>query len=204
MCRGILRFCSFMLRFGGRRGVERENLDIRISCRAEIAFRRCRSLGGGFDLRTFEDESCGFGQLGIFHSDSYFRHTQRRPPGGAVEDAICHTLGAEGLVALLAEYPGDGVDHVGFAAPVGPNDAGRAGAAEGDHCAVTKGLKANDFHFSELKQDVPFWSSTGSRPHSIMTASRLPRFAFPVPYRHRYRPRISYPCARQGPGAKRA
>ena len=51
-------------------------------------------------------------------------------------------------MALFAEHPGDGIDHVGFAAAVGPDDAGCAGAAEGDHGAVRKRLKANNFHFS--------------------------------------------------------
>ena len=86
--------------------------------------------------------------------------TSARPIGGrlvrAVEDAIRHALGAERLVALLAEHPGDGVHDVGFAAAVGPDDAGRAGAAECDHGALAERFKANDFHFSQLKQDVPF------------------------------------------------
>ena len=83
---------------------------------------------------------------------------ERRPLGRPVENAIGHALGAQRLVALLAQNPGDSVDHVGFAATVGSDDAGGAGAAEGDHGALTKRLKANDFHFSQLKQDVPFLS----------------------------------------------
>jgi len=62
-------------------------------------------------------------------------------------------------MALLAEDPGDGVHDVGLAAAVWPDNAGRARPAEGDHGALTKRLKTNDFDFSQLQQDVPFWSS---------------------------------------------
>jgi len=75
-------------------------------------------------------------------------------------------------VTLLAEDPGNGVHHVGFAATVGSDDAGGAGAAEGDHGALTKRLKANDFDFSQLKQDVPFWSSIASRPQAKKIKAR--------------------------------
>jgi hypothetical protein len=69
-------------------------------------------------------------------------------------------------VALFAQHPGDSIYDVGFAAAVGSDDAGGAGAAEGHYGALTKRLKANDFHFSQLKQDVPFWSSIASRPQN--------------------------------------
>jgi hypothetical protein len=96
-------------------------------------------------------------------------------------------------VALLTQNPRDGIDHVGFAATVGPDDAGRAGAAKGDYGAVGKRFKANDFHFSELKQDVPFLSSTVSRLRPMLTASRLPQtnLALPNPRLHRSRPQAS-------------
>jgi hypothetical protein len=59
-------------------------------------------------------------------------------------------------MALFAENPGNGIHDVGFAAAVRPDDAGRAGSAERDHGALAKRLKANDFNFSQLQQDVPF------------------------------------------------
>src|SRR5580693_5236754 len=59
-------------------------------------------------------------------------------------------------MALFAEDPGDGVHDVGLAATVRADDAGRARAAESDHGALTKRLKANDFDFSQLQQDIPF------------------------------------------------
>ncbi len=59
-------------------------------------------------------------------------------------------------MALFAENPGDGVNDVGFAAAVGADYAGGTGPAERDHGAFAERLKANDFDFSQLQQDVPF------------------------------------------------
>jgi hypothetical protein len=191
---GILRFYSFLLRVGGQRGVQRENLYVRVVRigRQGGVVSCCGSesrslLRGAFHRGAFKDEPRCFRQLGVFHGDGYFSHSQRGPLDGPIEDAVGHPLGAERLVALLAEYPGNGVDHVGFAAAVRPDDACRARAAKSHHGAVTKGLKANNFHFSELKQDVPFLSSTVSRPRLLLvTASRLlpTRSAFPKPGSH--------------------
>ena len=58
-------------------------------------------------------------------------------------------------MTLFAEHPTDGVHLVGFAAAVGSDDAGGAGAAEGHNGAFTKGLEANDFDFAQLEQGVP-------------------------------------------------
>ena len=74
---------------------------------------------------------------------------------GAVENAIGHALGAQGFVALLAEDPTDGVNDVGFAAAVGPDDARGAGAAERHHGAFAERLEAYDFNFAQLEQGVP-------------------------------------------------
>src|SRR5580692_9045478 len=84
-------------------------------------------------------------------------------PCGGLATSAAASICAEGFVALLAQHPGNGVYHVGFAAAVGADDTGRTGTAKSDHGAFAKGLKANDFHFSKLKQGVPFWSSTDSR-----------------------------------------
>ncbi len=114
-------------------------------------------------MRTFDDEAGGLGEIRVFHGECNFGHAHGRALSGAVEDAVGHALGAEGFVALFTQDPGDGVDDVGFAATVGADDAGRAGTAESDNGAFTERLKADDFHFSELKQDVLFMSSTAPR-----------------------------------------
>ena len=59
-------------------------------------------------------------------------------------------------MALLAEHPANGVNHVGLSATVGAHDTGSAITAESNHGAFAERLKANDFHFSQLKQGVPF------------------------------------------------
>ena len=70
-------------------------------------------------------------------------------------------------MALLAENPRNGIHDVGFATAVRPDYAGRAGPAERDYGALAKRFKANDFHFSQLQQDVPFWSSTSPTAASM-------------------------------------
>jgi hypothetical protein len=59
-------------------------------------------------------------------------------------------------VALFAENPTDGIYYVGLAATIGPDDAGGAGAAEGDHGPLAEGLETYNFDFTKLKQGVPF------------------------------------------------
>jgi len=66
-------------------------------------------------------------------------------------------------VALLAKNPRNGVNDVRFATAVGPDDASGTGAAKRDYRTFTERLKANDLDFSQLQQDVPFWSSTTPR-----------------------------------------
>ena len=66
-------------------------------------------------------------------------------------------------MTLLAQNPGNGVNDVRFAASVGADDASRTGATKRDDGPFAERLKANDFDFSQLQQDVPFWSSTSAR-----------------------------------------
>jgi hypothetical protein len=103
-----------------------------------------------FDGAGFHDKASGFGEFGIFESDRHFGEAHRRALDGAVKNAIAHTAGAQGLVALFAEDPADGIHHVGFAATIWPDDAGRSGAAERNHGAFTERLESRDFHFAEF------------------------------------------------------
>ena len=82
----------------------------------------------GCGRRAFENEPCRLGQFRIFQSNRHFRQAHRWALDRAVKDAVRHALRAQGLVALLAQHPGDGVHHVGLAAAVRPDDAGRANA----------------------------------------------------------------------------
>ena len=68
----------------------------------------------------------------------------------AVENAVRHALGAEHFVALLAEDPGDGVDHVRLAAAVRPHDTGDAAAAESDRRLLAERFEAQKFDFAKF------------------------------------------------------
>ena len=131
--------------------------------------------------RTFEHETRGFGELGIFHGDGDFCEAHRGALCSAVEDAVRHAFGTQGLVALLAEDPADGVDDIGLAAAIGADDASGAGAGKGDHGPFAKGLKANNFDFAELQQGVPFVVSLALRayiPHMLRLRCRNTGLAF--------------------------
>ena len=61
----------------------------------------------------------------------------RRRPG---EDDVLHFGRAQGAGALGAQHPGDGIDHIGLAAPVGPDDDGDAGL-ELQHGGIGEGFE---------------------------------------------------------------
>ena len=122
-------------------------------CGIRVIGRRRGNLDGG---RVFQNKTCGFGEFRVFHRDGDFGETHGRALRGAVEDAVGHAFGTEGLVALLTEDPANGVYDIGLATAIGAHDAGGAGATEGDHGPLAKRLKANDFNFAQLEQGVPF------------------------------------------------
>src|SRR5215510_2333996 len=101
-----------------------------------------------FDCAGLHDKTSGFGELWILESDSDFSQTHRWALDGAIENAVAHAAGAEGLVALFAENPADGVNHVGLAAAVWADDTRCAGTAERHHGAFTERLESRDFHFA--------------------------------------------------------
>ena len=116
---------------------------------------RCEVFLFGLFFRL-QDEPRRFGEFQIFHGDDDFGHAQGRALGCTVENAISHAFRAQGLVALFAQHPANGVHDVGFPAAIRPDDAGAAHSAERDHGPLAEGLEPYNFHFSELKQGVPF------------------------------------------------
>ena len=64
--------------------------------------------------------------VGVVDRQGDLGATQRGPAGGPGEDDVLHLAAAQRLRALLAQHPGDRVDHVGLARAVGPDDAGDA------------------------------------------------------------------------------
>ena len=68
----------------------------------------------------------GEGAVGIVDRQRDVRTAQRRPAGGARENNVFHLSAAEGLGALFAHDPGQGVDHIGLARAVGADHGGDA------------------------------------------------------------------------------
>ena len=89
--------------------------------------------------------------LGINEGERDLGHAGGLAVAGAGKDDVFHLDTAEAFCALLAEDPGDGVGDVGFAAAVGADDGGDAGAGELDLGAVTEGLEAEDLDLLELE-----------------------------------------------------
>ncbi len=59
-------------------------------------------------------------------------------------------------MALLAQDPGYGVNDIGLAAAVRPDNAGKPAAAKGNVRLFAKRFEANEIDFAQFKQDCPF------------------------------------------------
>ena len=62
--------------------------------------------------------------VGVVDGQQHLGPAQRRPARRAGEDDVLHLAAAQRLGALLTHDPGEGVDDVGLAGAVGPDDAG--------------------------------------------------------------------------------
>ena len=65
--------------------------------------------------------------VGVVDGDGDLGATQRGPRRRAGEDDVFHLAAAQRFGALLPHHPGQRVDHVGLARPVGSDDGGDAG-----------------------------------------------------------------------------
>jgi hypothetical protein len=63
----------------------------------------------------------------VIEDEADLGHPDHLPGSGAVEDDVFHFAAAEGLGALLAKGPADGIGHVGLAAAVRTDDTGDPG-----------------------------------------------------------------------------
>ena len=61
---------------------------------------------------------------GVVDREAHFSATERRALGRAGEDHVVHLLASHRAGRLGAEDPGDGIDHIRLARPVGPDDHG--------------------------------------------------------------------------------
>ena len=84
----------------------------------------------------------------MYKESVYYTEFQKKLQGKeekkSAEDHVLHLCAPEGLVALLAHDPEDGVGNIGFAGAVGANDGGDI-IAKADQRFIRKGLKALHF-----------------------------------------------------------
>jgi len=78
--------------------------------------------------------------LAIGQEQRDFAQLRRFAGVGALENDVLHLAAAQGLGALFAQHPADGVGDVGLAAAIGTDDGGDAGF-ETQRRRVRKGLK---------------------------------------------------------------
>ena len=86
----------------------------------------------------------GQSPVGIVQGQSCLREAHGGALLGAAEDHVLHFRAPEGLAALLAHDPEDGVGDVGFSGAVGPHNGGNI-VAEADQGLVREGLEALQF-----------------------------------------------------------
>ena len=78
--------------------------------------------------------------VGVVDREQHLGAAERAAGRGAGEDDVLHLAAAEGLRALLAHDPGEGVDDVRLAGAVRPDDAGHA-RLEGERGRLREGLE---------------------------------------------------------------
>ena len=86
----------------------------------------------------------GKGPVGIVQGQGGLRKAHGGPLLGAAEDHVLHFGTPEGLGALLAHDPENGVGNIGFAGAIGAND-GSDIIAEPDQRFIRKGLESLQF-----------------------------------------------------------
>ena len=86
----------------------------------------------------------GKGPVPVVQGQGRLREAQLGALGGAAEDHILHFRAPEGLGALFAHYPQNGIGNIGFSGAVGTHN-GRNIVAKADHRLIREGLKALQF-----------------------------------------------------------
>ncbi len=99
----------------------------------------------------------------VVDRQEYFGAPQGRASGRAREDDIGHGAATQGLGTLLPQYPGDGVDDVTLARPVGPDHAGYS-RLEMQGGRARKGLEAPQGQVLEMHQSPERWKGSPARP----------------------------------------
>ncbi|CAB4847318.1 unannotated protein [freshwater metagenome] len=163
--------------------------------RATVAEHRPRDR----DLGVLDGECA----VGVVDREEYLGPSQRRAAGGAGEDDIFHLAAAKALGTLFTHHPCDGVDDIGLARAIGPDDTGdallemqgrrgreRLEAAQGEALEVhARGSRRVGVRGSgEGAPPYPRRTRTGSGEGSRGERARTPR-ARGAPHRGRRGPR---------------
>ncbi len=82
--------------------------------------------------------------FGVDHGECDLGHAQGFALARAGEDHILHVGAAQGLGALLTQYPTHSVEDVGFTAPIRSHHNGDSGPRHGDFRAIAKAFEAED------------------------------------------------------------
>ena len=90
----------------------------------------------------------------------------RRAVAGAGEDDVVHAGGAHVLVGVLAHHPAQGLDEVGLAAAVRPDDAGQA-RLDQEIGRLDEGLEADNAKARELHGAQPFRPARGREGRTV-------------------------------------
>ena len=107
-------------------GVGEQLLDVqqpaRVAVDLVLTLAGAEHPAGDRDLGVVDRQST----VAVVDRQRHLGAAQRRPAGGAGEDDVLHLAATQGLGALLAEHPGDGVDDVGLAGAVRAHHTGDA------------------------------------------------------------------------------
>jgi hypothetical protein len=105
--------------------------------------------------------------------------TLRRSPG---EDHVFHLAAAQGLGTLLPHHPGEGIDDVGFARAVRPDDAGHP-LLEGEGGRLGEGLEAFESQALEIHRPALLRSTTSGQRYRRAEGMPGRRHRCPAPDR---------------------
>ena len=155
-----------------------------------------------FVRAALEDKLRCLDHFGIDERERDLRQPHWRALRGSIKDAVRHSLGAQRLMALLAQDPGDGVHNVGFAATVGANDAGQPAAAECDLSLLTERFEAHQLDFAQFQQDFPFMASAVVRWVALQLYKLRQRLV-PIPGKETNCDKITEGSFSSGPAAWR-